>query len=236
MPRRLVVPSLVALAAASTAAPAGAQQRRIFISPMGEPFRGSESAPDPERAWFDGADADHDGTVTRAEFQKDASRFFATLDQGRDGEIDPGDIDRYESVVAPEVRSGEGPGIVAPASGDGGSGGKAPAYDTGRLGAARFSYFSLPEPVTAADRNFNRGIDAAEFAYAAEQRFKALDKNGDGRLAWSELPHVSARAQAPDRRGGRGRGPGGGHRRGGRGGGDFGGGGFGGGMPGGGSD
>ena len=89
---------------------------------MGEPFRLAADAGDPERAWFDGADANHDGQLTLAEFQADAARFFATLDTGRDGEIDPADIERYETIVAPEVRAGGG-GLGGARGGGGGQGG-----------------------------------------------------------------------------------------------------------------
>lgn len=58
---------------------------RLFISPMGEPFRGE----DPIGAWFAGADANHDGVVTEAEFIADADRVFLLLDREHDGEIDP---------------------------------------------------------------------------------------------------------------------------------------------------
>ncbi len=75
---------------------------RLFISPMGEPFRG----PEPIHQWFDGADANKDGAVTLPEFIADAARFFAVLDRGKDGEIDPDDIDYYETVLAPEIRTG----------------------------------------------------------------------------------------------------------------------------------
>jgi len=212
--------TLAALLACGTAVAAMAQEprgnRRTFISPMGQPFRGDEAAPDPERAWFDATDANKDGTITRAEFQADATRFFATLDRKHDGEIDPDDIDYYESSVAPEVRSGNGGPAIIASSPDSEGGGKAPAYDAGKLGAARFSYFQFPEPVTAADRNFNRGVDAREFADAADKRFASLDTNHDGKLAWSELPHVSGRAAVMSRGGKRGGGHhGGGGRRGG---------------------
>ncbi|MFN3434695.1 MAG: EF-hand domain-containing protein [Sphingomonas sp.] len=207
--------------------------RRVFISPMGEPFRGTDAAPDPERAWFAQADANGDGAVTAAEFRADAARFFAILDRKHDGEIDPDDIDYYENTLAPEVRSSEGPGMMTGGSGSEGES-KPPAYDSSRLGAARFSYFDLPEPVTSADRNLNRGIDAREFADAADKRFASLDKKNDGKLVWDELPHVSARMEG-QRRGKGGPGGGrGGHRGGGHGmrggGGGFGGssGGFGG--------
>lgn len=187
--------------------------RRIFISPMGQPFRGTPEAPDPERTWFDAVDTNRDGVVSFAEFKADAGRFFTILDRKRDGEIDPDDIDYYENTLAPEVRSGaaSGSGIIArKADGEGGASehgtGPGPLYDAGQLGAARFSYFDLPEPVTAADRNFNRGVDPMEFGRAAQQRFDSLDKNHDGKLSWDELPHVSVKAEV--RMGGRGRGGG----------------------------
>lgn len=195
---------------------------RLFISPMGEPFRG-ERGGDPADIWFQNADTDHDGALSRAEFSKDASRFFAVLDRGHDGEIDPDDIDYYETVLAPEIRvgGGEGGGRFAGAGGRSGGGhrggggrgggghrggggqggdgqgqsdgqGGATRVTYGKQGAARFSYFDFPEPVTIADTNFNRGVDPAEFQHAADIRFAMLDKNGDGKIERKELPRISS--------------------------------------------
>ncbi|MBN8808739.1 MAG: EF-hand domain-containing protein [Sphingomonas sp.] len=189
---------------------------------MGEPFRG----PDPVRQWFDQADTDHDGKLTSAEFVADAMRFFAVLDRGHDGEIDPDDIEYYETVLAPEIRTGgEGGGMRAGAGsggrggygggrrgggsgggrhgggagrggsgstgGDGASGQTAPRYDATRRGAARFSFFDYPEPVTVADTNFNRGVDPQEFRAAALERFAMLDRKHDGHLTRGELPQLA---------------------------------------------
>jgi hypothetical protein len=197
---------------------------RLFISPIGEPFRG----PDPVRQWFDGADANHDGALTADEFVADAERFFAVLDRNKDGEIDPDDIEYYETVLAPEIRTGgEGGGAIASGRGGGGargggrrgggrgnggpngggSGGglggggmsfgnggaaKAPKYGDTKRGAARFSFFDYPEPVVAADTNFNRGVDPREFRAAALDRFAVLDKNHDGKITRGELPRFDA--------------------------------------------
>ncbi|MEA3004578.1 MAG: hypothetical protein QOH81_3366 [Sphingomonadales bacterium] len=46
---------------------------------------------------------------------------------------------------------------------------------------------NLPEPVTAADADMNRGVSAAEFRRAADQRFLLLDVNRDGKLAPDEI-------------------------------------------------
>lgn len=190
---------------------------RLFISPMGEPFRGTPDSAPPHDQWFDGADANHDGVLTVAEMTADAARFFAALDMRHDGEIDPDDIERYETLLAPEIRVGGGMGAGPPmrargGRGPGGAGGPPGGMRGGRMdsgmggdsaaaktrsvagkqGAGRFGYLDYPQPITVADRNFNRGVDPAEFARAAEARFAMLDENGDGKLEKRELPRLAS--------------------------------------------
>src|SRR3982750_2889678 len=74
----------------------GAPRGRLFISPMGEPFRSEKGGANPVDLWFQQTDTNHDGALSREEFQKDAARWFAVLDRGHDGEIDPDDIEFYE--------------------------------------------------------------------------------------------------------------------------------------------
>ncbi len=223
MPRFAVIASALLLGACATdrpppprhhGAPRGDREPRyLFISPMGEPFRMAQ----PEKTWFAGADANHDGRIDRAEFRADALRFFHVLDRNNDGEIDPDEIDFYETRIAPEIRvrdaGGGGRGSMPPGGGRGGSrhgggfGGGGSRFGGGRgegatpgssqrpareqaQGAARWSYIALPEPVTAADTNFNRGVDANEFMLAADQRFMLLDRNSDGFLVPGELPAI----------------------------------------------
>lgn len=206
--------SATGLAQSAAAGPKPEQRGRgqLFISPMGEPFRASHRLGAAQDLWFAGADADGDGRITLAEFQRDATRFFAVLDRGKDREIDPDDIDFYETTLVPEIRvtsTGRGPasgghrGSGGRGPGGGGSGGqgmrlgdsdskKSATTVRERLGAARFGFFDLPEPVAAADINLNRGIDPAEFARAASIRFAALDRNHDGALTRHELPRAGA--------------------------------------------
>lgn len=183
----------------------GAQERpreRLFVSPMGEPFRAAPDGKSPQDQWFDGADANHDGVLTVDEMTADGARFFATLDVRHDGEIDPDDMERYETMLLPEVRGGGDSGkqrrgyLKGDGSGshtDNGFG--SPRSDTSRnraakQGAARFGYLDYPQPVIVADRNFNRGVDPREFAKAAEARFDMLDSNGDGKIEKGELPRL----------------------------------------------
>jgi len=195
---------------------AGAAQALTFISPMGEPFRSRPGEKPPEQIWFERADKDGDGRITRAEFLADAGRFFMALDVNHDNEIGPEEIDRYEEDMAPEVRTGgfaggAGPGVRHGGRGGGGrrhggghrasaddnaeagsSGDAAPAehYDASSEGAARYSYLDLPEPVAAADADFNRGVSPKEFVAAANARFDLLDANHDGVLTRDELPRL----------------------------------------------
>lgn len=210
----------------------GGRPRGLFVSPMGEPFRGAIDGKAPQDAWFDGADANHDGALTLDEFRDDAMRWFKLLDRKGDGEIDPADVEYYETVLAPEARGG-GFDMGGPTMGDDGQARAAEIGSTRVMsGLARFNYLGSPEPVTAADSSLNGGVTPIEFMSAAKRRFDLLDTDHDGKLTKKELPEL--RTGPMKRRGGRGGGGprGGGGHRGGGGmggmGGQMGGGGFGG--------
>ncbi|WP_165831024.1 EF-hand domain-containing protein [Sphingomonas pokkalii] len=174
--------------------------RGLFISPMGEPFRGQPDGKAPQDAWFDGADANHDGALTLDEFRDDAARWFKVLDRKGDGEIDPGDIEVYETVLAPEARGG-GYETGGPTMG---SDGQVKAADVGSTrvlsGLARFNYLGSPEPVTAADSSLNGGVSMIEFMAAAKRRFDLLDTDHDGRITRQELPELRAGGKRRGRR------------------------------------
>ncbi len=71
----------------------------------------------------------------------------------------------------------------------------------GLQGAARYGLLNMPQPVAAADTNFDRAITTDEFRRAAAQRFQLLDSNGDGNLDLPELrtllPPPRKGSQAP---------------------------------------
>ena len=171
---------------------------RLFISPMGEPFRPKDREDDSLADWFGQADGNHDGQLTLAEMQQDADRFFAQLDTNHDGEIDPDEISHYENVVAPEVTSGSSFGLIEGGGEDRRGRGHRAGFFSGaednHQGAGRFGLLDLPEPVVSADSNFNRGVSQAEFRQAAGQRFIALDVDHHGYLT---LPVLETIRPAP---------------------------------------
>jgi hypothetical protein len=159
----------------------------VFLSPMGEPFRAAAGQPYPSAVWFAGADTDHDGVVSRAEFVRDADRFFRTIDLDHDGRITPEEVIAYERDVAPEIalytRSRdyvEAP-RGKPKSGESNYG--------GAMGAGRYAWLNVPEPVVSADSDFNRVIDADEFRQAASRRFDTLAQ-GRGSLTLAAMPRT----------------------------------------------
>ena len=195
-----------------------------FISPMGEPFRARTPNDDTLADWFRQADRDHDGVLTAEEMRADAERFFGKLDSNHDGEIDPDELANYEYEIAPDIQvmssTKRAPGTPAPASrqsrnpDDEMSRDRQNArrdQDYARLGiggalqgAARYGLLNLPEPVAAADTDFNRGVTLDEFRQAAIARFQLLDTTRSGALTLAQLqamrPAPNEKAQRRTRR------------------------------------
>lgn len=199
-----------------------------FISPMGEPFRARTRTDDTLALWFARADANRDGAITPDEMQADAARFFATIDTNADGEIDPEELVHYEWEIATDIQVSAkvrpAPGESAEIREDRRRNADLAALDDddypkrrgkkskqGNLeGAARYGLLNLPEPVAAADADFNRGVSLQEFRLAAASRFQLLDTTKQGRLSLPQLQEVRTahllggkarlKDDAPDRR------------------------------------
>ena len=187
-----------------------------FISPMGEPFRARTKADNTLALWFGQADRNHDGGLTVDEMQADADRFFAMLDTDKNGEIGPEELMAYEYEVAPEIqvnskwrRSREQAATetkadaVRPPSGEKRrGGGLGEGYDPNEpiQGAARYALLNMPEPVAAADADFNRAITQGEFRRAAIYRFQLLDTVHSGRLSLEQLEGLVPQAPPPGKR------------------------------------
>ncbi len=203
--------------------PAGGRAQ-LFISPAGQPFRAAAGDAYPVAQWFAAADADHDGELTRDELRRDAAAFFHEIDVNQDGVIDGDEVSRYEHMVAPEIL-GLVPRGVAGASGatsQGGGhrgGGMAGGMGGGRRGGGRsggragsggreaapqgaglYSLINQPEPVSAADTNFDGKITFTEFLAASDRHFATLDAAETGFVTLSGLPQTPVQAMGGGRR------------------------------------
>lgn len=228
--RTWALAAVLALSAAAAAAqsppPAKAPIVYLFVSPCGEPFRATAAEGYPVTAWFKKADADHDGSIDRTEFENDAKAFFAVLDEDKDGYIEGYEVSRYEHQIVPEILyasqgamleqrphlwlaqfSGSGLDDVPVTESDG-SRVNPPSQrvnPTSMEGAAAYGLLGEPEPVRAADANFDGRITLKEFVAAADRRFERLDRRHDGKLTLDELPMTvqqqMAQQKPPRRRG-----------------------------------
>jgi hypothetical protein len=183
----------------------------VFISPAGKPYRARPGQPYPVVQWFAEADANHDGKLDRQEMRAAAAAFFHTLDTNHDGVIDGFEVQAYEQNVAPEIlphienlRAGEGfdPNLdladqrnterqTPSGQRRGGFQMSQPREmkgETGDQGAAVYSLINQPEPVAAADADFDGKITLAEFEAAADRHFEILDTKQQGYLTLAGLP------------------------------------------------
>lgn len=201
--RPLFAAALIAVAAAiAMTGPAMAARQdvaNIFFSPSGEPFRGGDKDNYAVALWFAKVDANKDGAISRQEFRADAMRFFAEVDLNKDGKIDAAEVKNYENRIAPEilarsfysgdVRGKDGPTDIQP-HGDTRLGNVKTDVNNGqnRQGAGFFSFLDEPEPLTAADLDFNNKISKDEWLAAANRRFGRLDPQETGAIKFTDLP------------------------------------------------
>lgn len=177
--------------------------RQVFMAPMGEVFRAAAGAPYPSVAWVAEADTDKDGAVDRGEFLADARRFFKTIDLDHDGTITPEEVIAYERDIAPEIalysrrpQLGESvdPGRSRGQSFVDGLLGTGPGESStygGHMGAGRFSWLNIPEPVSSADADIDRLVSEAEFLAAAARRFDTITQ-GRGPMKLADLRKTPA--------------------------------------------
>jgi hypothetical protein len=210
MPMSVTAVLLALAAAADPAITVTGHAWAPFISPMGEPFRARSATDDTLARWFAQADLNGDRVLTVEEMQRDAARFFAILDTDGDREIGPDELVHYEWEVAPDIQvmaktrrqPGEAAAAPRPFKEDRAELRRRSEQDSAALGihglqgAARYGLLNMPQPVAAADADFNRGISATEFQQAAWARFHLLDHARQGRLTLAELETMRTAALA----------------------------------------
>lgn len=189
--------------------------QNVFFSPSGQPFRSAANQPYPVSAWVAQADTDKDGKISHDEFLADALAFYDKLDVNHDNYINSPENTRYESQVAPEIQRVD-PRIKQPtqrtqaADPDMGanqdpSGGR---YRKQIIGATQYGLIDEPQPVRAADANFDFRVSKEEWINATNQRFTILDRNEDGFITADEMPKTPAQIAGevtPDEKAGKGK-------------------------------
>lgn len=178
----------------------------VFFSPSGEVFKSPLSEAYPTALWFSGADTDQDGALSREEFLADALRFFAVVDVDGNKIISSQENSRYEQELAPEIL-GFSPLVKQPTyrkrENDKATEPWTQAYQARIQGAAQFSLINEPQPIRAADRNFDFRVTEDEWIKATTARFNLLDRNKDGKLTLDELPktplQIGLEARAAER-------------------------------------
>ena len=160
----------------------------LFISPSGKPFRADPGKPYPVVDWFNAADKDHDRKLTQAEFRADADAFFHELDINKDGVIDSREVAYYEKITAPEI-------IQSFVPDQGAQDDNSSSRHEQPQGGAWYGLLGEPEPVAAADTNFDGVITYAEFMQTTDERWKLLDPDRKGYITLDSLPQTPIQAK-----------------------------------------
>ncbi|MQP67764.1 hypothetical protein GE253_20770 [Niveispirillum sp. SYP-B3756] len=185
---------------------AGMRGGRVAVSPAGEPL----GLPAHDEAayvaavtqWFQVADLDKDGALSRAEMQADTARFFQAMDKDGDHAINTRELAEYRQARLVALR---------PPRPDEGEGGRLPRRQgpppdlpllAGGVGGG--------DVVMAADTNLDFRVTLEELTHKALERLAAMDSDHDGRVTLAEVQTWAE--QAYDEKPTRGR-SGGGHRR-----------------------
>ena len=64
------------------------------------------------------------------------------------------------------------------------------------IGAGRYSFLNIPNPVASADDDVNRAVSGREFGAAAADRFRDLDTAQNKALTFAQLPRTPAQLAA----------------------------------------
>jgi Ca2+-binding EF-hand superfamily protein len=160
----------------------------------GAPARADEPSP-PTGRFFEQHDKNRDGKVAADEFTGDRE-VFGLLDKNGDGTVTPEEVG-LPADFRPQPKPPEPPGADRPGGGRGGAGGgnglrRLKEMDKDGDGkVSREEWTGAPERFDRLDRNKDGALDASDVAAATRdayrERWKQMDKDGDGRVSRDEF-------------------------------------------------
>lgn len=169
--------------------------------------------------WFDAADTDHDGKLSRAEAEAQVRSLSASLDADKDGAITSPEADAAIPRRAPRgdsTISTMEPGGPPPPKGDhpmrrrrGGQGGGQGAGGGQGVGGFGGGAMAVASPIMAADADANFRVTLEELQAQAARSFDWIDRDHDGTVSRDEAMAGLAVTMPAGRQGG---GPGAGRR------------------------
>jgi Ca2+-binding EF-hand superfamily protein len=138
--------------------------------------------------WFDRIDADHSGTLEKAELVADADRVFASFDLNHDGTITPAELTqaRIDQPFQPPMEkpssrpSKRGPSVTPDGVEENGD--RNP-YTGQRMPLLRATL----DPVMSADSNADFQVTREELRAQAARKFDQYDANHDGHVTREEF-------------------------------------------------
>lgn len=159
--------------------------------------------------WFDGADADHDGSLSRSESERQVRIQFAALDTDHDGAITPAEADA--AVPRHATHGDKGPPAMEPGGPPPLEGGRPMGRRRGGRGAGgaggvtAAGGMAVASPIMAADADANFRVTPEELLAQAAKTFDRLDRDHDGTVSRDEamagLAMVVPRREGDGRRG-----------------------------------
>ena len=169
------------------------------FSPNGEPLTGGTlgypSCAEAISQWFDRIDSDHDGALTRAEFQADARTQFGRMDLDHDGFITSDELSAFRQPFTETRSEPRERQATPPEAGQPNHHGSHRDRDGNPQGGAAPRSFgarpnSGPDPVMSADTNLDFKVSLTEFLKQADSVFDGMDSDHDGVLSRAEALRI----------------------------------------------